>query len=441
MFFKVRLFISYSRDKSELASSIRERLIKKGYLVFFDQESVNIGDSFPDRIENSLKNCNGFVMLISNKSIESEWCKFEYYYSFLYRKIIIPLIVEEIDKPTRNPLSYLQKELNYVQLEENSEKAIDNVLLKVEDKLRAVRKSAILDLSRKISVPLSIIALVTFLIVYSVDKINDYNYSLSRKELLTEIKESKSIFTKNEIEAISTKFLNDKELAAQLFIIENDVKASIQSKLNSRILIGFLMSDSPLSERMVVENIDWKNSVVRNNQIVNRYFKNGKIEHVNFDEVSFSNIYFLGKKNNNYGTTFSDLKFNICSFNMVFFDSNLAEIVDFTGCKFYNCHFNITNFFKVNFITIESKDPSIINISGSTYFDHCTFDNDFRPDKKNTIDFTKIKAVRFENINFSNCHFKNGIDEDWFVNCGFYNCTFSSEEVKNNLGKNNKIEL
>ena len=103
------------------------------------------------------------------------------------------------------------------------------------------------------------------------------------------------------------------------------------------------------------------------------------------------------------------------------------------GCKFNGCTIEVTNFLKVNFVSNLSKDPTVVDVSLSTFFENCIFESKFSRDKPGTIDFTRIDAVKFEEINFSNCKFVGYFDKDWFKNCGFYNCTFTDTSVPRDL--------
>ena len=428
-----KLFISYSTEKFEIARFLEKELTKKGYSVFFDKESIKVGDSFPKRIEKFLRSCDGVIILISNSSIKSEWCRYEYYYSFFKGKILIPIITEQLEAGVNSPLNYFQKDINYVQLNNNTADEMHSILSKIKDKLEAVKSASLKKLTKTILLTLSI-ALVTYAFFqFGIKQINSYSYSREKNKLIEKIEKSNHIYTTNELKEISNKFNNDQNLAGRLFILSVDDKTSNYTRLNSTILIGQILTNFNLSQKHQIENLSWNNSTATNDQIANKVFLNGKIENVKFDSINVSNTSF-----NN--TILSNLSFTRCSFAGAFFYPKDASILDFTGCKFYGCTIELSNFLKVNFVSKLSNDPTIVDVSMSTFFENCIFESKFEKDTPGSIDFTRIEAVKFEEINFSNCKFSGYFDKDWFKKCGFYNCTFTDVSTIADLKINNIVE-
>jgi len=433
MLVQPKLFISYAREKKAIANFFRNELTAMGYQVFLDEASINVGDRFPEKIEQSLKNCDGVILLVSAASIVSEWCRYEYYYAFFHNKTIIPILTENIAYNKDNPLHYFQKDINYTSLENEEEPEMLRVIDKIKSKLTATKKSRLRKIIHLLLTVIFIIAAAFAVFMYGVKAVNSYTHRQERNELLVKIQRSGAMFSANELETIAGKFKNDAGLMGQLFILETDDQNTMYARLNARVVMGFISPDSKFSEKIILDSLTWRNTRVSNNLLSNKIFTKGRIEKVSFSNTSLSAISFLQ-------TTLSDLQFTACSFNTVRFSKNDASVIDFTACKFNGCYIDVSNFLNVHFITIPNNDPSIIDVSKSTYFDHCIFEANFEPITTNTIDFTRIKAVTFSNINFSNCRFNGVIDTSWFTGCGFYNCMFADPDVSNVLKKHNHVE-
>lgn len=441
MLLKPKIFISYSREQFHLATIFKKELENKGYSVFIDTQGIKVGDPFPQKIEEALRKCNAVILLISNASISSEWCKYEYYHAYFHKRIIIPVITEQIETGKESPLNYFQKEVNYVSLENESEAEVKKLLEKIKDKLTDTVRRAIISVSRRILLLVTIVLLILLVFRFGVQKINNYNYSVDKEKLIQNARNSKLVLTNEEIHTATEKFKSDAELAGQLYTIENDTKESVVARTNARILIGAVLNNSSLNMQMQVDSIEWKNSGIKNNQLSNRFFRAGRMKLVNIEKTILSNITFAGRTEKTpNGFALDDVNFNSCSFYGVFFLSNIASSDTFSACKFYGCSFNVSNFLSVYFMTLPETDPSVIDASKSTYFENCIFENNFEPEKSGVIDFVQSKSIKFKDINFSNCQFRNVVNPEWFENCGFYNCTFPSAEVVITLKKGNHVE-
>ena len=428
-----KIFISYSRDKIQIAEFFKTQLEQKGYSVFFDKETIKIGDSFPNRIESFLRICDGVVILISNSSIKSEWCRYEYHYSFFKKKVIIPIITEQFETGLKNPLTYFQKDINYVNLNDNSYEEMNSVFSKIEDKLESVKSVSRKKIIKWFSLSLFILVLVFLFFQFGIKKINSYVFGQDRDRLLQKIETSNHVYTINEINEISTKFNNDQKLAEKLYLLSSNDKVSNYARLNSNILTGHILSNYNIYQKNQIEDLSWKNSFVSNNILADKVFLKCKIENVKFDKTNIQNIAFTQ-------STLSNLSFVQCNFAGVLINPEEASVIDFIGCKFLGGTIELKNFLKVNFKSKLSDDATIVDASMSTFFENCLFESEFLKDKQNSIDFTRIEAVKFENINFSNCTFRGYLDSDWFSNCGFYNCTFSDNIIVNKLKSKNFVE-
>ena len=75
-----RFFISYSRqDGKELAQKLRRSIsrLDSTHDVFVDEKSIVVGIDWKEKIANSIKRCDYFILILSPSSINSEWVKKE----------------------------------------------------------------------------------------------------------------------------------------------------------------------------------------------------------------------------------------------------------------------------------------------------------------------------------------------------------------------------
>jgi hypothetical protein len=83
-----KVFISYSHSDQEKAFKIKERLIAAGFEVVIDDEAMKAGEEIKKFIEESIKNTNVTVSLVSNKSLRSSWVSMETITTFSSEKFV-----------------------------------------------------------------------------------------------------------------------------------------------------------------------------------------------------------------------------------------------------------------------------------------------------------------------------------------------------------------
>jgi hypothetical protein len=95
----LKIFISYSRrDAGDLAESLRDDLINGyGYDVFTDVKNIEEGDTWSKTIEENIKTCDIFIIIITRSSLMSLEVEKEVLLAQDGHKKIIPCIWKEID--------------------------------------------------------------------------------------------------------------------------------------------------------------------------------------------------------------------------------------------------------------------------------------------------------------------------------------------------------
>lgn len=95
-----QIFVSYSRsDRSFLDNFVP--LIHKVYgngSIWFD-EDIHGGANWWQMIISEIKNCELFIYLISNESLESQYCQAELREALRLHKPILPIIVRRLKLP------------------------------------------------------------------------------------------------------------------------------------------------------------------------------------------------------------------------------------------------------------------------------------------------------------------------------------------------------
>lgn len=98
------IFISYSSLDSVFVDKLAVDLVKKRIVVWLDKWAMQPGDSLLDKIQSGLTDSSFLLVVLSNNSVRSEWCKKEIN-SALMREleekkvIIIPVLLEQCTIP------------------------------------------------------------------------------------------------------------------------------------------------------------------------------------------------------------------------------------------------------------------------------------------------------------------------------------------------------
>jgi hypothetical protein len=106
-----------SRDKEVVAKPLFEELRKKGLNVWYDEFSLEIGDSLTEKIQEGIKNCKRAIVIISPNFLSNErWIKYEFQ-SILSKqissnsKIILPIWHEVGENDLKDYSFYLLDKL------------------------------------------------------------------------------------------------------------------------------------------------------------------------------------------------------------------------------------------------------------------------------------------------------------------------------------------
>src|ERR1700690_2957235 len=96
-----RAFISYSHINRDFATKLAKALRAAEYAVWFDQLDIPTGARWDDEIENALRDCSIFMVILTPASIASENVKDEIGYAIDHVKRILPVLLDDFDVPLR----------------------------------------------------------------------------------------------------------------------------------------------------------------------------------------------------------------------------------------------------------------------------------------------------------------------------------------------------
>ncbi|MGA7192851.1 MAG: toll/interleukin-1 receptor domain-containing protein [Anaerolineales bacterium] len=96
-----RAFISYSHVNRDFAIKLAKALRAAEYAVWFDQLDIPAGARWDDEVENALRDCSIFMVILTPASIASENVKDEIGYAIDHGKRILPVLLEDCDVPLR----------------------------------------------------------------------------------------------------------------------------------------------------------------------------------------------------------------------------------------------------------------------------------------------------------------------------------------------------
>jgi hypothetical protein len=130
------VFVSHSSTDSVVASRLAMGLEALGYRSWYDEWELHGGDSIVDRIQKALSACDVLLVVLSPRSVASEWVKRELNAGLMrelsgHSVVVIPVLIEDCDIPA------LLEERSYIDLRNNFEDGFLSLL----DSLRQHREA------------------------------------------------------------------------------------------------------------------------------------------------------------------------------------------------------------------------------------------------------------------------------------------------------------
>lgn len=95
----MRLFITYDHENLAGIRQLVEILTAGGHAAWFDQQLLP-GQDWKQELETSIAACEAYVYALTQTSVSSEWCQWEFATAVRLRKGIIPVLLEkEVEAP------------------------------------------------------------------------------------------------------------------------------------------------------------------------------------------------------------------------------------------------------------------------------------------------------------------------------------------------------
>jgi hypothetical protein len=142
------VFISYSRGDRELARGIKLILESAGMQVWIDEGELLAGDSLIQRISEAVGNADFLVALVSENSIDSNWCQKEISLAVTDginsgRTKAIPVRVGDVEMP-RALADVLYLDFDPASAEESASEIVDHIQRHVAASMRRVATQSVL---------------------------------------------------------------------------------------------------------------------------------------------------------------------------------------------------------------------------------------------------------------------------------------------------------
>lgn len=96
---ETRLFISYSRTDSDFVRRLADDLRQAGYTVWVDITGVRGGEQWVREIDEGVRGCDAFIVVVSPESMDSQWVMREVILALNQGKQTLPLLWRDADLP------------------------------------------------------------------------------------------------------------------------------------------------------------------------------------------------------------------------------------------------------------------------------------------------------------------------------------------------------
>lgn len=144
------VFISYSRkdyvdDKKNIipnnvVSKIKESLSDAGITYWFDEEGINYGDNFVDKIVSSIEKSHIFLFLATENSNKSRWTCKEIASADELGKYIIPVRID--NTPYNKQVLFRIADISYIDYFNNPEKGVEELINSIKSYLNQLQEEA-----------------------------------------------------------------------------------------------------------------------------------------------------------------------------------------------------------------------------------------------------------------------------------------------------------
>jgi hypothetical protein len=98
------VFISYSHENKEFVDQLAMQLVQQNVHIWLDRWELSLGDSIIDKVQDAADGASALLVILSNASVASEWCKRELSAGLLReleekRVVVMPVLLEDCKVP------------------------------------------------------------------------------------------------------------------------------------------------------------------------------------------------------------------------------------------------------------------------------------------------------------------------------------------------------
>ncbi len=98
------IFISYSHSDNDFIDKLVSKLKERRVPVYLDKMELGVGDSIIEKIQDAITDASHLIVVISNNSINSNWCKLELSAGFIREleeseTIVLPIVIDDCKIP------------------------------------------------------------------------------------------------------------------------------------------------------------------------------------------------------------------------------------------------------------------------------------------------------------------------------------------------------
>ena len=105
LFSSFDVFLSYSRAQTDRVRPLVQDLESRGYKVFFDQQSIEPGSNWKERLRGGIRQARAMILCWSVEAKASEYIQFEFNQALGLKKTVIPWLLD------RTPLPDMHRDL------------------------------------------------------------------------------------------------------------------------------------------------------------------------------------------------------------------------------------------------------------------------------------------------------------------------------------------
>jgi serine/threonine-protein kinase len=108
----IKVFLSYSADDKSEINFLKQVLLQRPEVELFSSEMLSAGEDWRNRLKNELHSCDYFIVLLTPKSLSSEWLLQELGAAWVLDKNIIPIFTQK-EIISKLPVDLSKYELMY----------------------------------------------------------------------------------------------------------------------------------------------------------------------------------------------------------------------------------------------------------------------------------------------------------------------------------------